>query len=55
MKWRETQINSTKIKNKRVCPLSQYVCNIVLEVLARALKQLKEFKVQTLKGKIKNL
>ena len=37
-KWRETQ-NSIKTQN---CPLSSYLFNTVLEVLARAIRQQKE-------------
>jgi hypothetical protein len=36
--------NSTKIRKKTGCPLSPYLSNIVLEVLAGTIRQLKEIK-----------
>ena len=43
-KWRETQSDSPKIRNKTRLSFSPYVFNIVLEVLARAIRQQKEIK-----------
>ena len=44
IKWRETQSNSTKIRNKIRSPLSPYLFNIVLEVLAIATRQQNKIK-----------
>ena len=40
-KWRETHSDPTEIRNKTSCPFSLYPFNIVLEVLARAIKATK--------------
>jgi hypothetical protein len=43
-----------KEKKRKDCPLSPYLFNIILEVLVRAIKQLKEIKrIQTGKQKVK--
>jgi hypothetical protein len=45
IKWRETWWNPTKIRDKtKGCSLSTYLFNIVLEVLARAIRQQKKIK-----------
>ena len=44
IKLRETQSNSIKIRTRKSCPFSSYLFNIVLEVLARAIRQLSEIK-----------
>ena len=44
LKGRETQSNSTIIRNSTGCLLLPYLFKIVLEVLARAIRQLKEIK-----------
>ena len=43
LKWRKAQRNSTKISSKTRLP-TPYLFNIVLEVLAKAIRQLKEIK-----------
>jgi hypothetical protein len=54
IKWRKTQKNSTKIRNKTGCPLSPYLFYIVLTVLHRARRQLTESKgIQTGKEEAK--
>jgi hypothetical protein len=42
IKDRGTQSNSTKIRNKTICPLSQYIFHIVLEVLDKAIRKLRD-------------
>jgi hypothetical protein len=44
IKLRETQSNPIKIRTRICCPLSSYLFNIVLELLVRAIRQLKEIK-----------
>ena len=52
-KWRETQGDSSKIKNKTRLSIP-YLFNIVLEVLARAIRQQKEIKaIQIRKEEVK--
>jgi hypothetical protein len=41
---RNLKNNSTKIKDKKGCPLSLYLFNTVLKVLTRAIRQLKQKK-----------
>lgn len=54
LKWKEIQNISTKIRNETRLSISQYLSNIVLEVLARAIRQLKKVKeIQTGKEKLK--
>ena len=45
IKWRETEINSTKISEKFIHSLSLHLFNIVLEDLATAIRQLKVISV----------
>ena len=53
-KQRETQNISTKSRNKTRCSLSPYLCNIVTEVLARAIRQVGEIKgIQIKKEEVK--
>ena len=53
-KWRETQSVSPKFREKTRLPLSPYLFNIVLEVLARAIRQEKEIKgIQIVKLEVK--
>ena len=40
----EEKLKAFPVKSKQVCPLSPYVFNRVLEILARAITQLKEIK-----------
>ena len=44
IEWRETQSNSTKIRNKTRLSTLSILFNIVPEVLARAIRQQKEMK-----------
>ena len=54
--WRETQINSTKIRNKSRLSTLSISTHIVLEVLVRAMRQLKEIKgIQIGKEEVKIL
>jgi hypothetical protein len=44
VKWGETQSNTTKHRTRHGCPLFLYLFNMVLEVLTRSIKQLKQIK-----------
>jgi hypothetical protein len=46
-KWGETQCNPIKIRDKtrQGCPLSPYLCNIIIKVLARAIRQQKHLQM----------
>ena len=52
-KWRETPSDSTEVRNKARLP-TQYLFNIVLQILARAIRQQKEIKgIQIRKKEVK--
>jgi hypothetical protein len=44
-----------KSENRQSCPLSLYLCNIVLEVLTREIQQQKEVKGYKWKGRSQNI
>ena len=44
IKWRKTQSDSAKIRNKTRLSIFPYLFNTVLEVLAKAIRQQKEIK-----------
>ena len=53
-KWLEARSNPSKIRDQTRCPLSPYLFKIVLEVLARAIRQQKEIKgIQIGKDEVK--